>query len=549
MMMECSDPAKVVFNRIKEMEPANATKIVGYLLLQDRVDQEMMKLAMGPDSAILQVIHKAKSHLPQLSSSLTTNSSHSHSHSHSPPIPIPHVSIDSPFSPFSPRTYPSPPTRLPRFWDSSEPGSGFLTDRFNNERFSSRMLPPPPPPRRYSNPNMNLNSGAVKTCNYYYNKGYCKHGSTCRFSHGRTYTHHHHHHQLSFDSDDHIYSLERLEVEIVELLKSRKGSPVSIASLPMMYYERYGKVLQADGYLTESQRHGKPGYSLTKLLARLSNTIRLIDRPHGQHAVILAEDAPNYPPADRNDPGPIVTGSRQIYLTFPADSTFVEDDVSNYFSAFGGVADVRIPCQHKRMFGFVTFESSDTVRMVLAKGNPHYVCGARVLVKPYREKSKFGDRKYNERTDHWGYYNNNHPHYSDSDAELYSMQLGYETSRMLRKQQLIEEQEHNNNNNDQSYVELERRRLEQLQFARKAMHNQSYLSSCYSTIGLKRTPQDHQNMPSAEHSFSYYLMDVLNSGSGHDDIKQKDQDNRSLGDDLPENPFASPISSSISTTK
>lgn len=34
---------------------------------------------------------------------------------------------------------------------------------------------------------------------------------------------------------------------------------------------------------------------------------------------------------ERNDPGPIVSGSRQIYLTFPAESTFTEEDVSNYF--------------------------------------------------------------------------------------------------------------------------------------------------------------------------------------------------------------------------
>lgn len=44
------------------------------------------------------------------------------------------------------------------------------------------------------------------------------------------------------------------------------------------------------------------------------------------------------------------------------------------------------------MFGFVTFDSSDTVKSILAKGSPHYVCGARVLVKPYREKPRTGDR-------------------------------------------------------------------------------------------------------------------------------------------------------------
>ena len=42
--------------------------------------------------------------------------------------------------------------------------------------------------------------------------------------------------------------------------------------------DRYGKTLQAEGYLIESQRHGRAGYSLTKLLARLDNNIRLIDR-------------------------------------------------------------------------------------------------------------------------------------------------------------------------------------------------------------------------------------------------------------------------------
>jgi len=62
------------------------------------------------------------------------------------------------------------------------------------------------------------------------------------------------------------------------------------------------------------------------------------------------------------------------------------------FSTFGTVEDVRIPCQQKRMFGFVTFASANTVRTVLAKGNPHFVCGSRVLVKPYREKSKLNER-------------------------------------------------------------------------------------------------------------------------------------------------------------
>lgn len=53
---------------------------------------------------------------------------------------------------------------------------------------------------------------------------------------------------------------------------------------------------------------------------------------------------------------------------------------------------MRIPCQQKRMFGFVTFVFADTVRHILNKGNPHFVSGARVLVKPYREKYKVDER-------------------------------------------------------------------------------------------------------------------------------------------------------------
>lgn len=63
--------------------------------------------------------------------------------------------------------------------------------------------------------------------------------------------------------------------------------------------------------------------------------IELSCRPHGQHAVVLADDASRYMENryERNNlnPGPIVSGSKQIYLTFPADSTFSEDDVANYF--------------------------------------------------------------------------------------------------------------------------------------------------------------------------------------------------------------------------
>lgn len=49
--------------------------------------------------------------------------------------------------------------------------------------------------------------------------------------------------------------------------------------------------------------------------------------------MILAEDAPKYMGyrIDRSDSAGMVSSSHQIYLTFPAESTFNEEDVANYF--------------------------------------------------------------------------------------------------------------------------------------------------------------------------------------------------------------------------
>ena len=90
----------------------------------------------------------------------------------------------------------------------------------------------------------------------------------------------------------------KLELELIELLKSRRINPISIASLPMIHYERYGRGLQSEVSLTESQQQGEAGYGSTKLQARL-RTIRLINRPHGQHPIILIEYVPKYVEVER----------------------------------------------------------------------------------------------------------------------------------------------------------------------------------------------------------------------------------------------------------
>ncbi|KAK4764217.1 hypothetical protein SAY87_013655 [Trapa incisa] len=78
--------------------------------------------------------------------------------------------------------------------------------------------------------------------------------------------------------------------------------------------------------------------------------------------------------------GKIKSASRQIYLTFPVDSTFKDEDISEYFSCYGPVQDVRVPNQQKPMYGFVTFVYPDTVKLILSKG-PKYINNTHEVLK------------------------------------------------------------------------------------------------------------------------------------------------------------------------
>ncbi|OWM85830.1 zinc finger CCCH domain-containing protein 18-like isoform X2 [Punica granatum] len=545
--MNVLNPTGIVYSRINKLEPEHVTKIMGYLLYQMPSDQDMSLLALAPDKLMQDIVSAAKIDL-QL-----------HKKPASPPVSAPVTSLRHVAGPqFNHRHVPSPYQQfyakkqsdyaVPYLEHQGQAQNQFLSLDDQAEKVAlgrmefpveylyqkdlERQLNGRVINRRYSN----VNEYPTKTC-HYFSRGYCRHGNNCRYLHGQAspdgfspmlgpFLHDGVHDQILGQG-----SLNKLQLEIVEILKSRRGNPLSIASLPMIYYERYGKVLQAEGYLTESQRNGKAGHSLTRLLSRLSE-IKLIDRPHGQHAVILAEDAPKYPEG-RNEGTLINSKSKQIYLTFPAESTFTEEDVSNYFSTYGPVEDVRIPCQHKRMFGFVTFVDSETVQTILAKGNPHYVCGARVLVKPYKEKSKLIHRKYQEKIE----LHHIQP-YVDADSELHSMQRSSETLTLLRyHQKFMEEQQ-------EQALELERRSYAQQQLMRKDYQQQSYLINSFN--GLKIS-EDRSNIPSA--NFFNPLVDVLNGNSAEGNklspIKTINPDEERDMLNLPDSPFASSIINSI----
>ncbi|KAK9689459.1 hypothetical protein RND81_09G060500 [Saponaria officinalis] len=541
--MDLLDATKILLDRIQKLEPEIATKIMGCILMQDHGEREMIRLAYAPEMLLENLVQKTKLQLgflakPQLSTSLSSSIS-----VNSPPVsevPLNYMS----FSPNGSRSYSSPYTfgaSPTPYWDHlctltsdqqeilnseflsfGDSGVAGFEDPLETVSIGTGCFPRDVLNMRKNQYLPNLSEFPVKTC-HYFNRGFCKHGNACRYLHGQdnvsTLISSH-----ELRADDHLFSrssLEKLDVEISELLKSKRG-PVSIASLPHMYGEKYGRSLRAEGYLTESQRNGRAGYSLTKLLERLK-TIRVIDRPHGQHSVILAEDASKHDVehrSERNDPGSVASGSRQIYMTFPAESTFTEEDVSDYFGQYGNVEDVRIPCQEKRMFGFVTFSSANTVKTILAEGSPHSIRGARVLVKPYREKSKLVERKNMDKNEH----------VPRCEAPRF-------WRRQLMEQQALEM--------ERQALEMERRHLSELLFGRKYIHDRQFLG-----YGMEEltSVEDASNFATAEQY--HYLMNAINNGfvvderSRHLDTHYTEQE--SQGINLPDSPFASANGSSIS---
>ncbi|CAM0151252.1 unnamed protein product [Urochloa decumbens] len=308
--MDAWEATKVVFERLRALDPDNASKMMGMLLIQDNSDKELIRLAFGPDRLLHAFVSTARAELSA-----------------------------KPASPPSPAVLGSP----------CIPGGG----ADHQSSFAGE-------------------AGAWRPC-VYFARGYCKNGSSCRFLHDEMPV-----------LDDAVAAAAEQEMAVVRakaLATARMASVFPFSPSPR-----------------------PKGVSLNFLLHQQQHE-------HSQRGAAPAmmfggEDMHRFPArSPRMEHGGDLVGSpaaRQIYLTFPADSTFTEADVSNYFSMYGPVQDVRIPYQHKRMFGFVTFVYEESVRIILDKGNPHFVCNSRVLVKPYKDKVKVPDMFRKLQQGHYG---------------------------------------------------------------------------------------------------------------------------------------------------
>ncbi|CAN1267738.1 Zinc finger CCCH domain-containing protein 53 [Linum perenne] len=454
--MDSYEATKTVFSRIQAMDPDNASKIMGYLLLQDQGDNEMIRLAFGPESLLHSLILQAKSHLGLPISPTTTNSSSSSS------------------SASTPSSAPAPAFPRPSALSMSRISGGFEKLTVNPSSPSANSWQLLSPSHGGGN-NNNSSPSASSSLSYAVNGGGNGNGvGSFRYgdlSGGDEYQSHGDQ-QFSFLSE----SSKVADQVFDKMPDSALFSPTGDVS---SHFHR--------------RSYSVPGQKLAAAAQFLA-----------------ASGSPNFPYA-RGATGfsPLGGGpsARQIYLTFPADSTFREEDVSSYFSIYGPVQDVRIPYQQKRMFGFVTFVYPETVNLILAKGNPHFVCDSRVLVKPYKEKGKILEKKQlqMERGGEFSPSACSSPTGLDS-REPFDLHLGsrmfYNTQEMLLRKKIEEQADL------QQAIELHGRRLMSLQLLDLKNHHRQQLIRSLSNGSPLSSPRTTPVLPVPEgieetHSFNH----------------------------------------------
>ncbi|XP_074582831.1 zinc finger CCCH domain-containing protein 53-like [Curcuma longa] len=623
--MDVYEATRVVLARIQSLDAENAAKIMGYILIQEQGDKEMIRLAFGPDVLLQSVVLKARNDLGLPGSPLAASA---------PPTPSPFSllarqnssrfsslgGVSSPTSFASPSGFlgsgrgldelqgteeilspngagkplveefqlqdqlsflsdaaacPNPEHPLPIGPKSTGDGGDlFYPDVLcrspsgvGDDVFYPDVLGRSPSSgsdsslfpyrfgwgtngnhhrRSWSAADLLLRSDAVaggfgwKPC-LYFAKGYCKDGPECRFLHG----------------DETIAAAEHQRQ--VLLLRSMS--------------QRIGRASQ----LTASAFPYSPLGSLPSSPSSTSKSLDFLLQQQNDNQRAAAAAALLRSRMERSDiAGMTNPGSRQIYLTFPADSTFTEEDVSNYFSIYGPVQDVRIPYQQKRMFGFVTFIYPETVKVILAKGNPHFVCDARVLVKPYKEKGKVLDKCRKQQQNERGEFSGcTTPTGLESRGDPYDLQplgarmLYNNSSQELLRRKLEEQQQALEL---QRAIELQARRLMNLQLldlknrslfssAAPASINPPTISAPFITIpttdssskGSSSSSQEHSPIAGAEQNtntangFSK-AVDSSNKKESVDEAnpnQDSDSHESAAEHNLPDSPFASPTKSSI----
>ncbi|XP_024996709.1 zinc finger CCCH domain-containing protein 55-like isoform X3 [Cynara cardunculus var. scolymus] len=390
--MDTIEATKMVMSRIQNIDPENASKIMGYILIQDQGENEMIRLAFGPENLLASVIKQAKAFLDISSNTSSAPSSPSpFGHQRSPRIIIPnngfhHMNPPPPLSPHSPwsssgsfpdrRSSPraasyasvvngggSSGSFYNNFGDvtedySSNSGLQVVTDQLSfldNSKNVDFMDPIMSPGGRsdsilFPYPNSSTDWAADagncgdahhhlhrRSCSVndmflgggggsddvgsglggwrpcmYFARGFCKNGTSCKFAHGNG----------GFGDEMCLGS----------------SSPTAVVGSPTGNIDKIEeflriKAIQQQQRIAAMAAGGAHPFPFSRCMNFLNESPR-----SPSAALMMGEDFHKFGRfrPDRHDLAAMGLGnssssSRQIYLTFPADSTFKEEDVSNYF--------------------------------------------------------------------------------------------------------------------------------------------------------------------------------------------------------------------------
>uniref|UniRef100_A0ACD5YBC1 Uncharacterized protein n=1 Tax=Avena sativa TaxID=4498 RepID=A0ACD5YBC1_AVESA len=619
--MDAYEATKVVFARIQGLDPDHAAKIMGLLLIQDHGEKEMIRLAFGPEALLHAVMAKARKDLgiPPGSGPGTPTSAAPGGHS---PFMLSRQNsgrggggtAPSPLSVSSPSSWAPPPVfsrsnsvsngaaeemvgvgeelmspanggggppspffggdslildelhlqeELAFLRDGGMGGGGRQLPQFDNGEcrspsagdgglfpYGAGWANGGPGHRRSASVSELCFGGSDglgwKPC-LYYARGYCKNGSACRFVHSGL-------------PDDALVGAKMdqaaMEQQCQDFLLRSKSQRLAAAAAAFPY--------SPTGSLPGSPSAASKCLSLLlqQQQQQQNDSQRAVAAAAAAALMLGGDEAHKFmgrPRLDRADFASMMNpGSRQIYLTFPADSTFREEDVSNYFSIYGPVHDVRIPYQQKRMFGFVTFVYPETVKLILAKGNPHFICDARVLVKPYKEKGKVPDKFRKQPGERVDFSNCGSPTGLDARDPFDLHQLGARmlqhsnsANEMLLRRKLEEQQQAVEL---QQAIELQSRRLMGLQLL--DLKSRSAAAAAPTPIGnpfspkhtAVGTPNDSPSDSVGEQGhgcgFLFPHRKAVNGAdkdeSSGDSTSPHTDSDQSAEHNLPDSPFASP---------
>ncbi|XP_073064808.1 zinc finger CCCH domain-containing protein 53-like isoform X5 [Primulina eburnea] len=477
--MDTSEATKVLMSRIQSLDPENATKIIGVILIQDEGEKDIIRLAQTSDTVLLSCINHVKICLgisPSCHSSDASNA----------------IWPKNPFSLSSSRI--------------SIPSDGFHLSNPSSPAGAFPSISPRP-------------VSYTSAMNDAYSSGDCFSGSSSlslygdelgeeMFSSGggRVRVHPKVHEQNDSMVDPRISPSGRSDSLILPYTEDFNSSIISPHSNP---FHRRSCSGNDDSFLVNPDEEGAgSGFGWTPCMYYARGFCK-----NGSYCKFLHSVSGGAEGIDVGSPRPNSSGldeflrmkaiQQQRFALMASvghypngcskRGNFLNENQSN----FGPVQDVRIPYQQKRMFGFVTFAFPETVKLILAKGNPHFVCGSRVLVKPYIEKGMFPDKCRKHQNIELGEYAAS---LSPTELDLREhLDIPFGPRMLLNSQEMMLRRKMEKEAELQHAVELQGKRMMNLRLT--DLKNQPQMHNFFPVSSPRRTQLTNQNILVSSNAF------------------------------------------------